>query len=228
MEEVIDMGKSNLYRLILTSRGLNTNKGTELIRCAYEKEKMEYGSIFLLTFPEYGVDEIVKNNCEKMGFKNIFLAKEFEGKSIESIPKTDAIYVTEGNTFEIVEYIRQNGFDEYIRNSVNCGATYIGSSAGAILASGFFQCALDFDSNFSGVLDFNGFGFLPRKGALSDIIIPHYTYKQVQCYISSLTEEEVKQYGRIYNVANDEVLVLDCKRTEDQVQMLNRRRIRIP
>ena len=56
MEEVIDMGKSNLYRLILTSRGLNTNKGTELIRCAYEKEKMEYGSIFLLTFPEYGVD----------------------------------------------------------------------------------------------------------------------------------------------------------------------------
>lgn len=122
MEEVIDMGKSNLYRLILTSRGLNTNKGTELIRCAYEKEKMEYGSIFLLTFPEYGVDEIVKNNCEKMGFKNIFLAKEFEGKSIGSIPKTDAIYVTEGNTFEIVEYIRKNGFDEYIRNSVNCGA----------------------------------------------------------------------------------------------------------
>ena len=69
------MSKSKTYKLILTSKGLNTRKGTILIRRAYEKEKIKYGSIFLITFPRYEVDEIVVRNCEELGFENIFLVK---------------------------------------------------------------------------------------------------------------------------------------------------------
>ena len=127
------MSKSKTYKLILTSKGLNTRKGTILIRRAYEKEKIKYGSIFLITFPRYEVDEIVVRNCEELGFENIFLVKEFEGKSICEMPEVDAIYVTEGNTFEIIDYIRKNHFDTYLCNMIDNGATYIGSSAGAIL-----------------------------------------------------------------------------------------------
>ena len=108
------MSKSKTYKLILTSKGLNTRKGTILIRRAYEKEKIKYGSIFLITFPRYEVDEIVVRNCEELGFENIFLAKEFEGKSICEMPEVDVIYVTEGNTFEIIDYIRKNHFDTYL------------------------------------------------------------------------------------------------------------------
>lgn len=66
------MSKSKTYKLILTSKGLNTRKGTILIRRAYEKEKIKYGSIFLITFPRYEVDEIVVRNCEELGFENIY------------------------------------------------------------------------------------------------------------------------------------------------------------
>lgn len=220
------MSKSKTYKLILISKGLNTRKGTILIRRAYEKEKIKYGSIFLITFPRYEVDEIVVRNCEELGFENIFLAKDFEGKSICEMPEVDVIYVTEGNTFEIIDYIRKNHFDTYLCNMVDNGATYIGSSAGAILASAWFKCALDFDSNFSGVYDFTGFNLLPREGNFSDTVIPHYTYKQIQNYIGSLPDEEVGKYRTIYNIANDEVLILECQRIGQDVHLLKKRRIR--
>ena len=109
---------------------------------------------------------------------------------------------------------------------VDNGATYIGSSAGAILASARFKCALDFDSNFSGVYDFTGFNLLPREGNFSDTVILHYTYKQIQNYIGSLPDEEVGKYRTIYNIANDEVLILECQRIGQDVHLLKKRRIR--
>lgn len=221
------MSESKTYKLILTSKGLNTLMGTDLIRRAYEKEKIKCESIFLMAFPEYEVDEIVVKNCKELGFQNIFLAKEYERKSIAEMPNVDTVYVTEGNTFEIIDYIRKNHFDIYIRNLVDSGATYIGSSAGAILASSRFDCALDFDLNFSGVCDFDGFNLLPREGKLADTVIPHYTFKQLQNYADSLSKEEVCKYQTIYNVANDEVLILDCRRIEQDVHLLKTRRIRV-
>ena len=39
----------------------------------------------------------------------------FEEKSISEMPNVNTVYVTEGKTFEIIDYIRKNHFDIYIR-----------------------------------------------------------------------------------------------------------------
>lgn len=219
--------ESKPYKLILTSRGLNTNMGKDIIRKVYDKEKIEYGSIFLMTVPGYEVDDIVVQNCKELGYKEVYVAKDFEQKTIEEMPEAEAIFVTEGNTFEVIEYIRKYHFDEYIKKMVEQGATYIGSSAGAILSGGSFKEAENFDSNFAGITDFTGLGIMPREGDLSDVVIPHYTYKQLRNYIGNMTDEEIHKYKTIYNVSNEEALIMDCKRVEGNVEMIKKRRIRV-
>lgn len=219
--------ESRPYKLILTSKGMNTNMGKDLVKKVYDEEKMEYGSIFLMTVPEYKVDDVVVQNCKELGYKEVYVAKDFEDKTIEEMPEVEAIFVTEGNTFEVIAYIREHHFDEYIKKMVEQGATYIGSSAGAILSCGSFKEAGNFDSNFVGINDFRGFGFMPREGGLSDVVIPHYTYKQLQSYIGTLTDEEINNYRNLHNISNEEALIMDCKRKAENVEVIKKRRIRV-
>lgn len=214
---------SEEYKIILTSRGLNTETGTRLVKTVFENEKIQYGSIFLMTLPEYEVDEIVKKNCMELGFTNIYLAKDYEGKAIPEMPHVDTIFVTEGQTFEVAAYLKRNNYDEYIRGIIEDGGTYIGASAGAILAASSFKETEKFESNYLRTSDYSALGILPRNGCKSDIIIPHHTEEQLKQYISTMTEDEIASYRRIYNVANDETLVMDCVKIGDTVKMLRKK-----
>jgi peptidase E len=70
--------------------------------------------------------------------------------------------------------------DEFIKVMVlNQNATYIGASAGAMLAGCSFELALDFDKNRAGIDDFSGFDIIKGKTA----IIPHYTKKEFEKYV---------------------------------------------
>lgn len=90
-------------------------------------------SMFIVSYPPYGVDDIIVNNAVKiMEFQkeNLYLSAEGVPKGI--IP--DYVYVTEGNTFEVLKYMRDNLFIDYIKVLMkNENSTYIGSSAGAII-----------------------------------------------------------------------------------------------
>ena len=90
-------------------------------------------SMFIVSYPPYGVDDIIVNNAVKiMGFQkeNLYLSAEGVPKGI--IP--DYVYVTEGNIFEVLKYMRDNLFIDYIKVLMkNENSTYIGSSAGAII-----------------------------------------------------------------------------------------------
>lgn len=215
------------YKLILTSRGLNTTYGKLLIKNVFENEKIVPGSIFLMTLSEYGVDEKIVNACNELGFKEIYLAGDYEDKDISVIPKVDTVYTTEGNTFEVVDYARRYHFDNYIREMVLRGATYIGASAGAIYTSGSFREAENFDSNFLGMRDFRGLCLLPGTSDLSDTVIPHYTFKQLQYYLAGLSDEEKSRYSNIYNISNEEAFILDCERTGEKVELIKKKRIRM-
>lgn len=220
---------SSKYRLILTSRGLNTDFGTRLIDTVYEKKKMKKGKIFLVLLPYYDVDEIIENVCKDMGFTEVYLSENYKGMDISQMPKVDAVYVTEGNTFMVAKYCRDNGFDEYIRKMVLGGATYIGSSAGAIYAGNSFEEARNFDSNETNSFDYSGLKLLPGNEFKSDTVIPHYTFAQLQTYISEfMSSADIAKYMKIYNVSNEEALILDCVCDESgNRELINHSRIRV-
>ena len=70
------MSESKTYKLILTSKGFNTLMGKDLIRRAYEKEKIKCESIFLITFPEYEVDEIVVKSQDLRRYSSLMNLRE--------------------------------------------------------------------------------------------------------------------------------------------------------
>lgn len=198
----------------------------------FEKENIKPTSIFLMTVPSYKVDDIVIKHCRELGFTMIYTADGFEGKSVLEIPDVEFIYVTEGNTFELADYIRKNHFDDYIRKQViDNNATYIGASAGEIYAACSFKEAENFDSNFVGINQFKGLMLTPHREDIGLVVIPHYTYNQVQIYISNMEEIDKNRYLEVLNVANEETLILDCKRSvyefSEVVELLRKRRIRL-
>ena len=64
----------------------------------------------------------------------------------DAIRNNDLIYVTGGNTFYLLQSLRQSGADELIVNAVNQGKPYIGESAGAVVTSPDIEYVQHMDS----------------------------------------------------------------------------------
>ena len=190
-------------KLILNSKGLNTKIGCKQILENIDDKDISNSSMFIISYPPYGVDDIIMNNAvEIMGFQreNLYLSANGVPKGI--IP--DYVYVTEGNTFEVLKYMRDNLFMDYIENLVQSeNRTYIGSSAGAIIAGTDIMLARDFDSNFVRMIDFTALGLFDGT------IIPHYEPENLELYIQNTEKRILNRYSRILSVSNHDVVVIE-------------------
>lgn len=114
----------------------------------------EYKSILALGIPEANIHEY------KIGNGQIDLTK------------FDAIYVLGGNTFYLMNKIRECGFDKQIRNAIENDIPYIGSSAGSIVLGTTLKPAEIYgDIPVADKRNYEGLGII--DGA----IIPHMNQK---------------------------------------------------
>lgn len=196
-------------RLILNSKGLNTEIGSGQIKeeiTSIIGEDLTNKSIYIVSYPEYEVDEKILLNCITI----LGISKENIRFSENNMPdyefRPDFIYVTEGNTFEILNYMRKHGICEYIKELMNQkdkDVIYIGSSAGAAIAGSDIMLARDFDRNFVGMIDFTALGLF------NGTIVPHYTKEELERYIMCTEEHILNRYPVIYSVSNEEILDIE-------------------
>lgn len=77
-----------------------------------------------------------KSSLEKEGFE--FDVYDITGKSSDSIThdlsKYDSMYVEGGNSFYLLQESQKSGFINLVRDRVNQGMVYIGTSAGSVIA----------------------------------------------------------------------------------------------
>lgn len=205
-------------RLILTSYGITSKIGRGLIGNELKKENVNLmdKKIFLCHEPYDAWKDAFIEGCLLMGFSQeniVFAGKDWsdecfgDSESVADLKDVllsfDYIYVTEGNVFEILSILRERGLVEPIRKAVSLGTTYIGASAGAMIAGASIEPGLDFDKNSVGMKDFEGLDLFGEK----TVVIPHYTNKELRRYIkNSLGIRE--KYERIVSVGDDEVLVV--------------------
>ncbi len=191
-------------KIILTSYGLTTSIGRTLIAKELENDNLADKRIFLFHEPHYSIERILKNACIALGFqpKNIILSGQ--QKSDAEILTVDYLYCTEGNTFEVMSLLRERGLDDIFVKAFENGATYIGASAGAVIAGVSIEEAIYFDRNFVRMSDFRGLGLF------DGIVIPHYTKEELKKYMENNSGIEMK-YNRIYSVENEKSLVLQGK-----------------
>lgn len=190
-------------RLILTSCGLNTTLGRKLIKKELRKDgELSHKRIFVFHEPHYFLETPILQGCEELGFRkeNVIFSNENWKNELQG--SMDYVYVTEGNIFEIIKVLRARGLDSIIREAVRNGTTYIGASAGAMIAGESIQEALDFEKNSAGITDYKGLELF------DGIIIPHYTPTQIKRYIQN-SPGLYEKYKNIYSVSNEKVLVIE-------------------
>lgn len=84
----------------------------------------------------------------------------------------DVMYMLGGNTFYLLDIIRKNNFDNNIKEYIDSGKIYVGSSAGSIILGNSIEVALDFDENNVNMKDFTGLKII------DGLIIPHCNRKE--------------------------------------------------
>lgn len=181
------MGEVYMGKLILTARGLNSETGQKIIRkCLTEEEEREKKTILLISIQEYRIDEILKQASMELGFleEHIFLAS---GQINLKKMRPDYIYVTEGNVYQVLDYMRKNGLLKFIQEQMKrTDCTYIGSSAGAMIAGTDIYLAEDFDENIVGLTDLRALGLFDGS------VIPHYSRQDLIRYINNSKQEDIR------------------------------------
>ena len=195
-----------MKKIIVTSYGLTSKIGRKLIAKELKKDTdLHSKKIFLFHEPYYSIEDILINVCVDIGFQRETVMVVDSAKAVQQVEAADYIYVTEGNTFKILDRIRIHkcGIMESIKAAVERGCVYIGASAGAMLAGTSVEEALNMDENRTLLDDFTALGLY------DGLILPHLEKSELKRYIAN-SPGITKRYKNIVSVANDEIRVLEC------------------
>ena len=110
----------------------------------------------------------------------------------------DMIYMMGGNTFYLLKKIRDTKFDIKLKEAINNGIVYVGSSAGSIILGNTIELALAYDKNDVNLTDFIGLKLI------DGIIVPHANRKQ------GFIKEKKEQYkDKIYAVYDEHGIIIN-------------------
>lgn len=195
--------------LILNSKGLNTSKGCDVISSALEEcglsSSISTSTMYVVTHPIDEMESFILNNLVNyfnMDSRNIRFSG-YDTPDEDYFP--DIIYVSEGNTFEMLSYIKQHGIGDFIKKRVNGNQVkcYIGSSAGASIAGTDIELMKPFNRNYVHLEDFRGLELF------NGCFLPHFTDEKWESYRESLSDEVLERYYTVYHVDNDSFIILN-------------------
>lgn len=147
-----------------------------------------------ITLKKYGID------VSEMDVKN-----KNEEEIREMIDGADIVLVAGGDTFYLMEKLKESGADKIIKEFITRGGIYIGSSAGSIICCPTIEGAEDFDDpNLAPKLDnFDGMGIF------RDVIIPHTHKEKYFERVKKATERLESKGYKVYPLTDDDVLFFD-------------------
>lgn len=147
-----------------------------------------------IALEKYGLDIV------EMDIKN-----KNEEEIRKAIVGADIVLVAGGDTFYLMEKLKESRADKIIKEFVERGGIYIGSSAGSIICCPTIEGAEEFDNpNLAPKLDnFNGLGIF------RNVIIPHAQKEKYFERIRRATERLESKGFKVYPLTDDDVLFFD-------------------
>lgn len=147
-----------------------------------------------IALEKYGLDVV------EMDIKN-----KNEEEIRKAIVGADIVLVAGGDTFYLMEKLKESGADKVIKDFIKKNGIYIGSSAGSIICCPTIEGAEEFDNpNLAkGLNDFDG------MGVFKDVIIPHVQKEKYFGRIKRTTERLESKGYKVYPLTDDDVLFFD-------------------
>lgn len=151
--------------------------------------------------------EADKNTLQNYGIEvtDLDLKNKTEEEVDESLAMADILLVAGGDTFYLMEKLKESGADKAIKNFISRGGIYIGSSAGSIICCPTIEGAEKFDNpNLAPNLEnFNG------MGVFDEVVIPHTQKEKYFERIKETTEKLTSRGFKVHHLTDDDVLFFD-------------------
>lgn len=160
-------------RLLLTSGGIHESFKDDFFSLLPNKPLKEISVSYIITaaFGEKGDKSwvnLAKKDLQKLGISNIEdldIRAKTKKELYSTLSKKDIILVNGGNTFYLLKYARESGFDKVVKQLINEGKLYIGVSAGSYIACPTIEQAYwkDTDKDFEDfdLKDLTGLNLVP-------------------------------------------------------------------
>jgi len=161
-------------KLFLTSAGLPPETTEAFLKLLNKKpEKTKVCFITTASHPEENKWYVEKDRerLSEMGFKltELDLKEENEESLKNKLINFDVIFVEGGNTFYLLKYVRESGFDKALKLFLDKGGIYLGVSAGSMITGLNIESAgwKHADRNIVDWKDLTGLNLVPF------VIAPH-------------------------------------------------------
>jgi dipeptidase E len=146
----------------------------------------------LLYIPIAMQGEIPYEDCYKwinslfnpLGITEIEMWTDLENKSLNDLSEFSSIYIGGGNTFHLLNTLRETRFDEILKEYINQNGVVYGGSAGAIIFGSDILTALHMDPNYTNLKTFAGFNYLGNYS--------------VWCHYESSNDNLIREYVNKY------------------------------
>ncbi|KAA0560473.1 Type 1 glutamine amidotransferase-like domain-containing protein [Rossellomorea aquimaris] len=146
----------------------------------------------LLYIPIAMQGEIPYEDCYKwihsvfnpLGITEIEMWTDLEAKSLEDLRKFSSIYIGGGNTFYLLNTLRETGFDEILKEYTDKKGIVYGGSAGAIIFGRDILTVSHMDPNHTNLKTFEGFNY-----------IDNYS---LWCHYETSNDDLIKKYVNKY------------------------------
>lgn len=189
--------------------GKNRPLKTLLIGTATEDKELDHD-------PSWLVDD--KNSLRNAGFELIdfTISGKSEKELYKALDSVDVVFVSGGNTFYLLQESQKTGFIKIIREKVEKGLPYIGSSAGSVIAGPNIEPVLGIDdANLAPeIKDYAGYNLV------NFTILPHWGSEHFKnSYLNNNLEVMYKNTDIQITLNNDQYIEV----VDDQFRIINMR-----
>ena len=168
-----------MNNIVLTSCGFRNEEFKQRFYEIISKEKIKNKKVLYITTAVDGEKEDNRDWVYKeyktildLGINESNITEYKIGNKI-NIDEYDIIYMMGGNTIYLLDMIRKYNFGEVIKDFINKGKIYIGSSAGSQILGTTIELGAKYEDNFINMTDFTALGFVNKE------IIPHANKKEI-------------------------------------------------
>lgn len=152
--------------ILLTSAGMDVKE--EILKVLPKPaNQIKFAHIITASKVEDDLSYLAKETKEMRALGFQIEEIDIEGKNEtglrEMLKDKDIVYVQGGNTFYLLKYVRESGFDRVVKDLIDKGVIYIGVSAGSYIACPTIEMAnwKHADRNTAGITDFTGLNLVP-------------------------------------------------------------------
>ena len=167
-----------MNNIVLTSCGIRNEDFKNRFYEIVSKDELKNKKVLYITT---AIDGEKDNNkswvCEEyktildLGISEENITEYKIGNNI-NIDDFDIIYMMGGNTIYLLDMIRKYNFGEVIKDFINKGKIYIGSSAGSQILGSTIELNKIYEDNFVNMTDFTGLCIIDKE------IVPHTNRKE--------------------------------------------------